>query len=639
MSLNLQHIPCPAGAKCTAFKCIFGHENDQPQTTASKSFAPKAQDSSLEEENQEGPRKRVRLDQQGSAPNAQLMSESGGSGALKRDAEQVRQGPAPKLRSAVRAISPPPLRRAPAKPARPSAPAGLVASASTPSALTSKRPGPSATGTYRTVPTQKSETLNPRLLRQAPVSHDIRLKLLKLLHAEYARLNLILKKDASRDETKLVLSDQELIKRALDEEQKIAVGKSAVYSSVMKHRVMHYRRLGAADWKKEREKEMPSGGKPTRETADGPKKLQTDLAPAEEVKLLQQFITPIDSLSEHGYVSAVPSEESVKKAKEGQEAGQGWEKCDRCQQRFQVFPGRREGDGALTSGGTCTFHWGKPYVPTKAPGETKWRSKRYQCCGEDVGESSGCYTRDHHVFKVSGVGTLASILNYAQTPDNPSVPADRAVSFDCEMGYTVLGLELIRLTVVSWPLGEKLLDVLVRPMGEILDLNSRYSGVWPDDLARAKPWPVAVDSEVVEEHPDTGSEDGEVLKKPLPIVSSPEAAREIFFSFISPSTPLIGHGLENDLNSVRIVHPTVIDTVLLYPHRGGLPYRYGLKTLMSTHLNIKIQQETGPKVTGHDSAEDARAAGDLVRLKVVEEYKKRMLTGWKVEKGQFIAPQ
>lgn len=476
-------------------------------------------------------------------------------------------------------------------------------------------------------------------MRQAPVSHHIRLQLLKLLHTEYARLNTELKKDASKHEARLVLSDQELIKRALDEEQKIAVAKAAVYSSVMKHRVMYYRRLTAADWKKEREKETPSGNKRARDdAADGPQKLHTDLTPAEEVKLLQQFITPIESLSQHGYVPAVPSEEVVKKAKEGQVAGQGWEKCDRCQQRFQVFPGRREGDGALTSGGSCTFHWGKAYVPARVPGETKWRDKRYQCCGEDVGDSTGCYSRDHHVFKVSAPGSLASILNFAQTPENPSVPADRAISFDCEMGYTVLGLELIRLTVVSWPLGEKLLDVLVRPMGEILDLNSRYSGVWPEDLARAKPWSADAHLGTRAEQPETGSEDGEVPKMPLPIVSSPEAAREIFFSLISPSTPLIGHGLENDLNSVRIVHPTLIDTILLYPHRKGLPCRYGLKTLMSSHLGIKIQQETGPKVTGHDSAEDARAAGDLVRLKVVQEYKTRLSSGWKVENGRLVAP-
>jgi hypothetical protein len=207
------------------------------------------------------------------------------------------------------------------------------------------------------------------------------------------------------------------------------------------------------------------------------------------------------------------------------------------------------------------------------------------------------------------------------------------------MGYTVFGLELIRLTAVSWPSGEELLDILVHPLGEILDLNSRFSGVWPEDLARAKPWSDATEIQTVKSGLESGSEDGEVRKKELPVVSSPEVARDLLFSLISPSTPLIGHGLENDLNAIRVVHPSLIDTVLLYPHKAGLPYRNGLKMLMSTQLGVKIQQETGSKVVGHDSAEDARAAGQLVRLKVMEEWKRLKLAGWKVEKGEFVPPE
>lgn len=217
-------------------------------------------------------------------------------------------------------------------------------------------------------------------------------------------------------------------------------------------------------------------------------------------------------------------------------------------------------------------------------------------------------------------------------------PTNRAVAFDCEMGYTVYGLELVRLTATSWPTREVLLDVLVRPLGEILDLNSRYSGVWPEDLAQAEPW--SADSAPSKSGDEYGSEDGELNpnKKRLKIVSSPEVARDLLFSLISPSTPLIGHGLENDLNAVRIVHPTLIDTVLLYPHKVGLPYRNGLKMLMDIHLGRKIQQETGPKMLGHDSAEDARAAGDLVRLKLRNEWIDMQAKGWKLVKGELISP-
>ncbi|KAI0475132.1 hypothetical protein GGR56DRAFT_694659 [Xylariaceae sp. FL0804] len=56
-------------------------------------------------------------------------------------------------------------------------------------------------------------------------------------------------------------------------------------------------------------------------------------------------------------------------------------------------------------------------------------------CTDD--ESPGCTQSPTHVFKTTHPARLASVLNFAKTPDNPTVPKDRAVCFDCEMGYTV----------------------------------------------------------------------------------------------------------------------------------------------------------------------------------------------------------
>ena len=101
---------------------------------------------------------------------------------------------------------------------------------------------------------------------------------------------------------------------------------------------------------------------------------------------------------------------------------------------------------------------------------------------------------------------------------------------------------------------------------------------------------------------------------------------------------LIGHGLENDLNASRIIHPQLIDTVLLFPHKRGLPVRHGLKHLMQSMLNKQVQVETEGKVTGHDSAEDARSAGELVRLKLKEEWNRMKGIGWQVKDGKPVAP-
>jgi hypothetical protein len=212
------------------------------------------------------------------------------------------------------------------------------------------------------------------------------------------------------------------------------------------------------------------------------------------------------------------------------------------------------------------------------------------------------------------------------------------------MGYTVRGMELIRLTATSWPDGKELLDVLVRPVGEILDLNSRFSGVWPEDIVNAEPWSAekkAQDQAQKQEGEEVseGQEVGSKKRKKMQIVSSPIVARGLLFSLISPDTPVIGHGLENDLNAVRIIHPTLIDSILLYPHRRGLPMRYGLKMLMETQLNKAIQVEVEGKAMGHDSAEDARAAGELVRLKVQEKWSTMRGQGWSLVDGQFVPPK
>ncbi len=87
-----------------------------------------------------------------------------------------------------------------------------------------------------------------------------------------------------------------------------------------------------------------------------------------------------------------------------------------------------------------------------------------------------------------------------------------------------------------------------------------------------------------------------------------------------------------------MIHPTLIDTILLYPHPRGLPIRFGLKMLMETRLNKAIQVEAEGKAMGHDSAEDARAAGELVRLKVQDKWKEMKGQGWKLVGGGFVPP-
>ena len=101
-------------------------------------------------------------------------------------------------------------------------------------------------------------------------------------------------------------------------------------------------------------------------------------------------------------------------------------------------------------------------------------------------------------------------------------------------------------------------------------------------------------------------------------------------------TVLVGHSLENDLQALRLAHPHVLDTSVLYGNPKVPTWRPSLRELAHRYLHRSIQgygtsyrpkgakpkggrptQGPGPrKARGHDSAEDAKACLDLTLLKV-----------------------
>lgn len=607
-------VLCPYSDSCTLPRCIFLHSKSDATELNAKGSRP-------------GPAQDI-IGSNSRTPND--------CGQNRKDAAlpasfETKTDKTPKfktaLRTACRDVSPPPLRRAPGD-----VPNKTMVTQQSKVELAKPEIPIKSPPAKR----QKVEVLNPRMLKSSPASHDLRYRLLKALHDQFIRLNNELKQDANNSGESLVLSDQALIVMALDLEEAAATEKPSIYSNVVKNKILAYKRMSVKDWRDERVKEFSQRDalkviNSDSATSEPSKSIETGLSPEEELSFLPRLYTPILNLSKHGYVSTIPTAEEIKQAQQGVEAANGWEVCDRCKSRFQVFPGRREEDGALTSGGPCKYHWGKAYLQDKPVTDPKARrEKKYRCCGESIGDSTGCTQADLHVFKVSEVKRLAAILNFAETPENQA-GSKRPVCIDGEMGYTVHGLELIRLTATLWPDGEELFDVLVRPFGEILDLNSRFSGVWPQQMTNATPWtPVQSDATLTLRNQNGEAHEG------IRIVSSPLEARSLLFRHLSPNTPLIGHGLENDLNAVRIIHPTIIDTALLFPHKAGLPYRNSLKALMLTHLRRHIQVVSDDKICGHDSKEDAMAAGDLVRYMIRAEWQKMKKNGWRLESGQFL---
>jgi RNA exonuclease 1 len=162
-----------------------------------------------------------------------------------------------------------------------------------------------------------------------------------------------------------------------------------------------------------------------------------------------------------------------------------------------------------------------------------------------------------------------------------SITVNRTVyAIDCEMVLTSNDkYSLARISIIDWN-GKTLLDELVKPELPIKNYFTQFSGMTAAIL--------------------------DPVKTTLPEIQSK------LLDLFTPQSILLGHSLESDLTAMKMTHPFVIDTSLIYPHPRGPPLRSSLKFLAQKYLRREIQRQDSK---GHNSVEDALAVLDLVKLK------------------------
>ncbi|XP_053384351.1 uncharacterized protein LOC123561923 [Mercenaria mercenaria] len=151
---------------------------------------------------------------------------------------------------------------------------------------------------------------------------------------------------------------------------------------------------------------------------------------------------------------------------------------------------------------------------------------------------------------------------------------------DCEMVQTRASMmDLARVSFVDENL-QVVYDSFVKPWAPVTNYVTQFSGITKEILD--------------------------------PVTTRLQDVQWVIQTYLPPDAILCGQSICGDLASMKIFHPYVIDTSVIYNLTGNRRVKSGLKRLSSIFLRKGIQEGH----EGHNSVEDAQATMELVLLKL-----------------------
>ncbi|XP_026473100.1 RNA exonuclease 5-like [Ctenocephalides felis] len=152
---------------------------------------------------------------------------------------------------------------------------------------------------------------------------------------------------------------------------------------------------------------------------------------------------------------------------------------------------------------------------------------------------------------------------------------------DCEMCKTRFGSELTRVSMVNEKF-EVVYETFVKPYNPIVDYVTQFSGITKKMLEN-------VTTRIEDVHRD--------IRRILP-----------------SDAILVGQSLNSDLLALKMMHPYVIDTSVIFNITGNRGRKSKLQLLVREFLGQAIQTAS----SGHDSIEDSSASLKLTQLKLAK---------------------